>query len=132
LIGAESVVVLSTALFLVSTVPWVEGWFDGVDRAMIWHRRLAIAGVVLLVPHILIARNPNPSAVGPGLGVLGIRFGCRSLTDSFRWRRAPRRASAAQKRGHRRLESAEQSGRGGFAVNGSALPLWRRGLSGLA
>jgi predicted ferric reductase len=72
LIGAESVVLLSIALVLVSTVPWVEGWFDGVDRAMIWHRRLAITGVVLLVPHILTATNQHPSGIGPALGVLGL------------------------------------------------------------
>ena len=72
LIGAESVVLLSTALLVVSTLPWVEGWFDGVDRAMIWHRRLAITGVVLLLPHILLSRNQNHSQLGPALGALGM------------------------------------------------------------
>lgn len=72
LIGAESVALLSVALFLVSTAPWVEEWFDGVDRAMIWHRRLAMTGVALLLPHILLSKNQNHSQFGPALGVLGL------------------------------------------------------------
>jgi uncharacterized membrane protein YbhN (UPF0104 family) len=56
LLVADSVLLFSVALVLVSTLPWVEAWFDGVDRAMIWHRRLAIAGVRLLV-HIVTARS---------------------------------------------------------------------------
>lgn len=72
LLGAESVAVLSMALVLVSTLPWIDTWFDGVDRAMIWHRRLAIAGVVLLAPHVATAANHHPSSTGPGLGVLGL------------------------------------------------------------
>jgi predicted ferric reductase len=58
LLGAESVLLLSIGLVLISTLPWIEVWFDGIDRAAIWHRRVAIAGVVLLAPHIVIARPP--------------------------------------------------------------------------
>jgi hypothetical protein len=39
--GAESVLLLSIALVLISTLPWVEGVFDGIDRAAIWHRPAA-------------------------------------------------------------------------------------------
>ncbi len=39
--GAESVLLLSVALVLISTLPWVEMWFDGIDRAAVWHRRVA-------------------------------------------------------------------------------------------
>lgn len=56
-LGAEAVLLLSVALVLISTLPWVEAWFDGIDRAAIWHRRLAITGLVLLAPHILLSSN---------------------------------------------------------------------------
>lgn len=72
LIGAEAVLLLSLSLVLVSTLPWVEEWFDGIDRAAVWHRRLAITGLVLLLPHIVLSSNGNHSRIGPQLGVLGL------------------------------------------------------------
>lgn len=69
--GAESVLLLSIGLVLISTLPWVEGVFDGIDRAAIWHRQVAITGMVLLVPHIVLAANPHRSSLGPLLGVIG-------------------------------------------------------------
>ena len=72
LIGAESVLLLSLSLVLVSTLPWVEEWFDGIDRAAVWHRRLAISGFLLLLPHILLATSPHSSRYGPALGAVGI------------------------------------------------------------
>lgn len=57
LIGAESILLMSVGLVLISTLPWVEVWFDGIDKAAIWHRRVAIIGVVLLLPHILISKG---------------------------------------------------------------------------
>jgi hypothetical protein len=48
LFGAESILLLSIGLVLISTLPWVEEWFDGIDRAAIWHRRVAISGLGLL------------------------------------------------------------------------------------
>jgi len=72
LLGAEAVLLMSIGLVLISTLPWVEPWFDGIDRAAIWHRRVMIAGLVLLAPHVALASNPDPSAAGPALGVLGI------------------------------------------------------------
>lgn len=71
LLGAESIVLLSIGLVLISTLPWVEVWFDGIDRAAIWHRRVAITGLVLLLPHILLASNPQGTALGGPLGVVG-------------------------------------------------------------
>ena len=72
LLGAESILLLSIALVLISTLPWVEVWFDGIDRAAIWHRRVAIAGLVLLAPHILLSSNPEGgTALGGPLGVIG-------------------------------------------------------------
>jgi hypothetical protein len=39
---------MSVALVLISTLPWVEGWFDGIDRAAVWRRRSAMLGMALL------------------------------------------------------------------------------------
>jgi predicted ferric reductase len=71
LFGAESILLLSIGLVLISTLPWVERWFDGIDRAAIWHRRVAITGLVLLAPHILLSSNPNGTALGGPLGAIG-------------------------------------------------------------
>ena len=71
LLGAESILLLSIGLVLISTLPWVEEWFDGIDRAAIWHRRVAIAGLVLLAPHILLASSPRGTALGGPLGAIG-------------------------------------------------------------
>jgi predicted ferric reductase len=70
LFGAESVLLLSIALVLISTLPWVERWFDGIDRAAIWHRRLAIVGLFLLVPHVLLSKG-GANARGGSLAVIG-------------------------------------------------------------
>ncbi len=71
LIGVESIVLLSLALILVSMLPWVEEWFDGIDRAAVWHRRIAIAGLVLVLPHLLLASNGRSNPWGPPLAVAG-------------------------------------------------------------
>jgi predicted ferric reductase len=70
-LGAESILLLSIALVLISTLPWVEVWFDGIDRAAIWHRRMAITGLVLLAPHILLSSSPHGTALGGPLGAIG-------------------------------------------------------------
>lgn len=72
LLGAEAIVLLAIALVLISTLPWVEVWFDGIDRAAIWHRRVAITGLVLLLPHILLSSNPDGTTLGGPLGVIGV------------------------------------------------------------
>jgi predicted ferric reductase len=71
LFGAESILLLSIGLVLISTLPWVEEWFDGIDRAAIWHRRVAITGLVLLAPHVLLSSNPNSTTLGGPLGAIG-------------------------------------------------------------
>jgi predicted ferric reductase len=70
LLGAESVLLLSIGLVLISMLPVVEEYFDGIDRAAIWHRRVAIAGLVLLAPHVLLASGGG-SALGPPLATIG-------------------------------------------------------------
>ena len=69
-LGAESVMLLSIALVLISTLPWIEEWFDGIDRAAIWHRRVAIAGLILLAPHILLSSSPHGTTLGGPLGAI--------------------------------------------------------------
>jgi len=88
LAGAEAVLLLSMGLVLVSTLPWVERWFDGIDRAAIWHRRLAIVGMVLLLLHMVMASNPSPSLLGPGLAGVGAAglFGLVVWSVLPRWR----------------------------------------------
>ncbi len=71
LVGAVSVLLLSVALVLISSLPWVEEWFDGIDRAAIWHRRLAITGLVLLAAHIPFASSPKHTSLGGPLGAIG-------------------------------------------------------------
>lgn len=84
--GAESILLLSIALVLISSLPWVEAWFDGIDRAAIWHRRVAMLGLLLLLPHILLSsgergeRVPGQAGHGGGggggqgatLGIIGL------------------------------------------------------------
>ena len=72
LIGAMSVLLLSAALVLISSLPLVEEWFDGIDRAAIWHRRMAITGLVLLAVHIPLASSPIHSRWGGPLGAIGV------------------------------------------------------------
>ena len=69
-LGAMSVLLLTIVLVLISTLTVVERWFDGVDRAAIWHRRVAILGVLLLVPHILLSSG-GASSLGGTLGIIG-------------------------------------------------------------
>lgn len=71
LFGGESVLLMSVALVLISTLPRIELGFGGIDYAAIWHRRLAIAGTLLLLPHIELASNPEATSVGKALAVTG-------------------------------------------------------------
>jgi predicted ferric reductase len=59
------VLLMSVAVVLVSVLPAVEAWFDGMDRTAIWHRRLSIIGLLLLAPHVMFSaahRGPMPVA----------------------------------------------------------------------
>ncbi len=79
LAGAEAVLLMSIAIVLVTALSSVEVLFDGIDRAAIWHRRLSIIGMLLLLPHIYLslhfaimyylslARGENPNSVGRAL-----------------------------------------------------------------
>src|SRR6476661_3123671 len=79
LIGAEGVLLMSVGLVLISTLRWVEQFFDGVDKAAVWHRRVAIAGTIL---------------IGVQIGTTGI-VGLATLTV---WAIAPRWRSLTPRR----------------------------------
>jgi len=78
LCGAEAVLLLSCALVLATLLTPIERAFGGLDRVAIWHRRVATAGVVLLVPHVALVgspADPYETGLGHGLGdvaLLGI------------------------------------------------------------
>src|SRR6478736_1517011 len=72
LFGGESILLLSIALVLISTLPQVEHIFGGIDHAAIWHRRAAITATVLLLPHIEFAASPEATSLGKTLAVVAI------------------------------------------------------------
>jgi hypothetical protein len=71
LCGAEAILLFSVTLVLATLLPAIERAFSGLDRVAVWHRRTAMAGVLLLIPHwVLATSTPDRYAtgVGPGLG----------------------------------------------------------------
>ena len=86
LLGAEGVLLLSVGLVLISTLRAVEQFFDGVDKAAVWHRRVAMVGTVLIGIHIATTGNPNATELGPTLGTVGV-VGLAALVV---WAIAPR------------------------------------------
>lgn len=54
-LGSMSLVMMSLALALVSIGPQLEGLFSGLDKVMMWHKRIAVAGAALILPHIPLA-----------------------------------------------------------------------------
>src|SRR6476661_9952455 len=100
LIGAEGVLLLSVGLVLISTLRWVEQFFDGVDKAAVWHRRVAIAGTILIGVHIASTGNRHPTHLGPTMGTIGI-VGLATLTV---WAIAPRWRSLTPGRLRRPVE----------------------------
>jgi predicted ferric reductase len=73
--GAEAVLLLSLSLVLMTLLTPIEYAFGGLDHVALWHRRVAVAGVLLLVPHLaLVISPPSPytTTVGKGLGSLAL------------------------------------------------------------
>ncbi len=69
--GAEAVFLLSCCLVLAALIPAVERAFGGLDRVVVWHKRAAVAAVLLLVPHVvLVSSSPDPyeTSLGHALG----------------------------------------------------------------
>jgi predicted ferric reductase len=93
LCGAEAVLLLCCSLVLATLLPPIERAFGGLDRVAVWHRRVAVAGVVLLVPHLAIVTSPpDPYAttLGHGLGDLALI----GLVGLVLWALAPRLRAA--------------------------------------
>jgi predicted ferric reductase len=104
LAGAEAVLLMSAAVVLISVLPAVEVWFDGIDRAAIWHRRLSITATLLLVPHIMFssahsqpgmpagtAHSPGgPRGTGAGWGGPLAQLGIWGLAALAIWAILPR------------------------------------------
>jgi predicted ferric reductase len=73
--GAEAVLLFSCTLVLATVLPAVERAFSGLDRVVVWHRRVATVGVILLVPHIVLATSPPDryaTGFGPGFGQVAL------------------------------------------------------------
>ena len=67
LCGAEAVLLFSCALVLATLLRPIERAFGGLDRVALWHRRAAVTGVVLLIPHVaLVGSAPDRYATSFG------------------------------------------------------------------
>ena len=84
-LGVLAVYVLCWSLVLATRVRALEPWFGGLDRMYLWHRRTAVGGFLLLVPHVFLVRTAagqptgqSASQIGNGLGVLAL-FGLAAL-----------------------------------------------------
>jgi len=67
--GAEAVLLFSCTLLLATLLPVIERAFSGLDRVVVWHRRTATAGLLLLVPHWALATS-SPDSYATGIGPL--------------------------------------------------------------
>ncbi len=73
LAGVGAVYALSCSLVAATRARRLERWFGGLDRMYRWHKRTAITGVALLVPHKLplnLAPDPQAGPLGLVLGVV--------------------------------------------------------------
>src|SRR4051812_3270573 len=89
LCGAEAILLLSCSLVLIGLVPYGERWFGGFDRLIVWHRGTAVAGVLLLVPHLALvtsSSDPNETGLGHALGDIALA----GLLVLVLWALAPR------------------------------------------
>ena len=93
LFGVEAVVLFSCSLVLATLLPIIEAAFGGLDRVALWHRRVAIGGLLLLLPHVALVSSPaDPFAtsLGHGLGDLALA----GLAILGVWALAPRLRAA--------------------------------------
>src|SRR5712671_805910 len=59
--GVLAVYLMTWTLLLATRARWLEPWFGGLDQMYLWHRRAAIVGMLLLVPHVLITNGAKPA-----------------------------------------------------------------------
>ena len=74
-LGVEAVLLFSCTLVLATLLPFIERAFGGLDRVALWHRRTAVAAVLLMVLHPVFAGStpvPDASQVGRKLGSLAM------------------------------------------------------------
>src|SRR5690349_7338399 len=94
--GAEALLLLSCSLVLIALVPYGERWFGGFDRVVVWHRRTAVAGVLLLVPHLaLVTSSPDPNETGLGHALGDVAL--LGLLVLILWALAPRLRGARRR-----------------------------------
>ena len=75
LCGAEAVLLFSCSLVLATLLAPIERAFGGLDRVAVWHRRAAVAGVLLLIPHVgLVSSSPDryATSLGHALGDIAL------------------------------------------------------------
>jgi predicted ferric reductase len=73
--GAEAVLLFSCSLVLSTLLTPIERAFGGLDRVALWHRRAAVAGLGLLIPHVaLVSSAPDryATSLGHGLGDIAL------------------------------------------------------------
>ena len=68
--GAEAVLLFSCTLVLATLLRGIERAFGGLDRVAQWHRRTAVAAVILMVVHPVLAGSPPV----PNVSVTGLRL----------------------------------------------------------
>jgi predicted ferric reductase len=69
--GDEAVLLFSCSLVLATLLRGIEQAFGGLDRVAQWHRRTAVAAVILMVVHPVLAGSPPV----PNASVTGLRLG---------------------------------------------------------
>jgi len=76
LCGAEAILCFSCALVLATVLGPIERAFGGLDRVALWHRRTAVLGVLLLVPHLVLVwlapADPDATALGSLFGIIAL------------------------------------------------------------
>src|SRR5690348_8680108 len=75
LCGAEAVLLFSCSLVLATVLTPIERAFGGLDRVAVWHRRAAVAGVLLLIPHVALVSSASDryaTSLGHALGDIAL------------------------------------------------------------
>ncbi len=78
-LGVLAVYVLCWSLVLATRLRALEPWFGGLDRMYLWHRRTAIVGFLLLVPHVVLIRTAASPAAGQSVSQIGNALGVLAL-----------------------------------------------------
>lgn len=79
LIGQIAVYLMSCSLVLATRARWLEPWFGGLDRMYLWHKRCAVSGTFLLIPHVVLFVQTPSVAANTARYLLGEALGIASL-----------------------------------------------------